>query len=117
MSRFKPSLLASAIASTFLISPISAYAESAPKAEKSIEVIEVTATRRSGSAQAPLNITAVDADVMKDQNIAQLEDVARWYLVLLLPIKAAVKARLLLCAVLTPTHQSALLTAARLRPT
>ena len=79
MSRFKPSLLASAIASTFLISPISAYAESAPKAEKSIEVIEVTATRRSGSAQeAPLNITAMDADVMKDQNIAQLEDVARW---------------------------------------
>lgn len=44
-----------------------------------IERIEVTASRRASSVQeAPLNITALDGDVMKDQNIAAIEDVSRW---------------------------------------
>jgi iron complex outermembrane recepter protein len=44
-----------------------------------IERIQVTASRRASTVQeAPLNITALDADVMKDQNIAAAEDVARW---------------------------------------
>ena len=44
-----------------------------------IERIQVTASRRSSTVQeAPLNITALDGDVMKDQNITQLSDVARW---------------------------------------
>lgn len=46
---------------------------------KGIERIEVTASRRASSVQeAPLNITALDGDVMKDQNIGTAEDVARW---------------------------------------
>jgi len=44
-----------------------------------IERIEVTSSRRSSSVQeAPINVSALDGDVMKDQNIAVIEDVARW---------------------------------------
>ncbi|WP_372761348.1 TonB-dependent receptor [Pseudoalteromonas sp.] len=80
---FKPSLLTLAISSTLssvvLFSTTAAAQEQVVKKNKSLEVIEVTATRRSGSVQAaPLNITALDADVMKDQNISELADVARW---------------------------------------
>ncbi|WP_375278057.1 TonB-dependent receptor [Pseudoalteromonas marina] len=80
---FKPSLLtlamAGALSSAFLL-PNTAFAQEQEAAkDKSLEVIEVTATRRSGSVQnAPLNITALDADIMKDQNISELADVARW---------------------------------------
>ena len=80
---FKPSLLtlamSGALTSAFLL-PITALAQEQETAkDKSLEVIEVTATRRSGSVQnAPLNITALDADIMKDQNISELADVARW---------------------------------------
>jgi outer membrane receptor protein involved in Fe transport len=78
---FKPSLLTLAISgalSSVLIVPNTALAQDVSK-NKSLEVIEVTATRRSGSIQnAPLNITALDADIMKDQNISELADVARW---------------------------------------
>lgn len=49
------------------------------QAEQEIETIEVTATRRTGSAQeVPMNISALDGDVMKTQNILSQEDVARW---------------------------------------
>ncbi len=75
----KPGLLASAVAAALFNSPAVLAAPGAEALEKAIETIQVTATRRSGTAQeAPLNITAMDSDVMKDQNISQLEDVARW---------------------------------------
>jgi len=77
---FKKSALCLALSSALAI-PTYSYAEEA--AEKSavegIERIQVTASRRASTVQeAPLNITALDADVMKDQNITQLSDVARW---------------------------------------
>ena len=79
---FKPSLLTLAVSSALsgvLFSGNSTAQEQIIEKNKSLEVIEVTATRRSGSIQAaPLNITALDADVMKDQNISELADVARW---------------------------------------
>ncbi|MBH0000967.1 TonB-dependent receptor [Pseudoalteromonas sp. NSLLW24] len=80
---FKPSLLtlaiSSAVSSVFLLPNAALAQEEVAAKNKSLEVIEVTATRRSGSVQnAPLNITALDADIMKDQNINELADVARW---------------------------------------
>ena len=71
--------MSGALSSAFLL-PNTAFAQEQETAkDKSLEVIEVTATRRSGSVQnAPLNITALDADIMKDQNISELADVARW---------------------------------------
>ncbi|MDP4984893.1 TonB-dependent receptor [Pseudoalteromonas tunicata] len=76
---FKPSLLTLAIAAA-ITAPLSVQAdEVGVNKEKSLEVIEITATRSSGSVQeAPLNITALDADLMKDQNISELADIARW---------------------------------------
>ncbi|TMP38971.1 TonB-dependent receptor [Pseudoalteromonas rubra] len=78
----KPKLISLAIAGALPGSLLLSSAVSADEAgvqEKSLEVIQITATRRSGSVQeAPLNITALDADVMKDQNIGELADVARW---------------------------------------
>ncbi|ALS99989.1 TonB-dependent receptor [Lacimicrobium alkaliphilum] len=77
---FKPNLLSMTIASVMATS-FTAGAQDAPqpKAERSIEKIEVTATRRVGSVQEiPLNITALNDDVMREQNIGDLEDVARW---------------------------------------
>ena len=80
---FKPSLLtlaiSSAVSSVFLLPNAALAQEEVAAKNKSLEVIEVTATRRSGSVQnAPLNITALDAHIMKDQNINELADVARW---------------------------------------
>ncbi|KTF09295.1 TonB-dependent receptor [Pseudoalteromonas sp. 10-33] len=80
---FKPSLLtlamSGALTSAFLLPNAALAQEQETAKDKSLEVIEVTATRRSGSVQnAPLNITALDADIMKDQNISELADVARW---------------------------------------
>ncbi|QTL34491.1 TonB-dependent receptor [Pseudoalteromonas viridis] len=78
----KPKLLSLAIAAALpgsIMLSAAAQADEAGVKEKSLEVIQITATRRSGSVQeAPLNITALDADIMKDQNIGELADVARW---------------------------------------
>lgn len=75
---FKYSVLALGIAS-ILMPSTAIFAQEAAKVDREIETIQITATRRSSSVQeAPLNITALDGDVMKDQNIAGLEDVARW---------------------------------------
>lgn len=64
---------------TALTLPSYAFVQDDENKVKGIERIEVTASRRSSSVQeAPLNITALDGDVMKDQNIAVAEDVARW---------------------------------------
>ena len=53
-------------------------AEEAVSTADGIERIEVTGSRRTSTLQeAPMNITALDADVMGDQNITQLSDVAR----------------------------------------
>ncbi len=73
---FKKSALFLAMSSTLMVPSISFAEETAVKG---IERIEVTASRRASSVQeAPLNITALDSDVMKDQNISAAEDVARW---------------------------------------
>ncbi len=77
---FKKSALCLALSSALTL-PIYSYAEEESSEDKvvGIERIQVTASRRSSTVQeAPLNITALDADVMKDQNITQLSDVARW---------------------------------------
>jgi iron complex outermembrane receptor protein len=72
---FKYSALSMAISSLYL----PATSVSAQAIDKQVERIEITATRRSGSVQdAPLNITALTSDVLAEQNIGDLEDVARW---------------------------------------
>jgi outer membrane receptor protein involved in Fe transport len=77
---FKKSALCLALSSALAL-PTYSYAEetAAKVVDKGIETIQVTASRRSSTVQeAPLNITALDGDVMKDQNITQLSDIARW---------------------------------------
>ncbi|MGO4891886.1 TonB-dependent receptor [Flavobacterium sp. W21_SRS_FM6] len=72
---FNYSAIALAVSSTIL----PAAHVQAQSVDKEIETIEITATRRSGTVQdAPLNITALNADVLSEQNIGNLEDVARW---------------------------------------
>mgnify|MGYP003384786470 FL=1 len=74
-ARFNASLVAIAVASG-LVPMQQAIAQIN---EAQIEKIEITATRRSGTVQdAPLNITSLTADTLAEQNIGQLEDVARW---------------------------------------
>ncbi|PHR82722.1 MAG: TonB-dependent receptor [Colwellia sp.] len=75
---FKKSVICLALSSTFTVNS-SVLAEEAVSKEYGIERIEVTGSRRASTVQeTPINITALDADVMKDQNITQLSDVARW---------------------------------------
>lgn len=77
---FKKSVLCIALSSALAI-PSYSYAEESDEksAVKGIERIQVTATRRSSTVQeTPINITALDGDLMKDQNVSQLSDVARW---------------------------------------
>ena len=75
---FKKSVICLALSSTFTVNSY-VLAEEAVDKENGIERIEVTGSRRTSTVQeAPINITALDADVIKDQNITQLSDVARW---------------------------------------
>jgi outer membrane receptor protein involved in Fe transport len=75
---FKKSVLCLALSSAFTASGY-VLAEEAQSKAGGIERIEVTGSRRASTVQeAPMNITALDGDVMKDQNITQLSDVARW---------------------------------------
>ncbi|WP_076418551.1 TonB-dependent receptor [Colwellia sp. UCD-KL20] len=76
---FKKSAVVLALSSTFVM-PCYVIAEETVNAEmRGIERIQVTASRRASSVQeAPLNITALDSDVMKDQNIGKLTEIARW---------------------------------------
>lgn len=77
--QFKPSLLSLTIASVLAAPTLAVKAEALAVEEQQIEVINVTATRRSGTVQdAPLNITALDNDVIAQQNISELADIARW---------------------------------------
>jgi iron complex outermembrane receptor protein len=72
---FKYSALSLAVSAAYLPST----AAIAQDVESQIETIQITATRRAGSVQdAPLNITALTSDTLSEQNIADLEDVARW---------------------------------------
>jgi len=67
--------------STAISAPITVLAYEEEEEEKiaGIELISVTASRRSSTVQeAPLNISALDSDLMSDQNIFSIEDVARW---------------------------------------
>ncbi len=76
---FNKSTLFLAITSTLSISSFAAEEQPKKKEATGIERISVTASRRATTVQeAPLNITALDGDVMKDQNISVAEDVARW---------------------------------------
>lgn len=85
---FKKSAVYLALSSTFA-APVYAF-EEADKKIVGIERIEVTASRRASSVQeAPLNITALDADVMKDQNLGDLGDVARFVPGLSIPEQGA----------------------------
>ncbi|WP_158971253.1 TonB-dependent receptor [Paraglaciecola sp. L3A3] len=73
---FQYSAIGLAISSVFS-TPSVALAQNS--SDNQIETIEITATRRSGTVQdAPLNITALTPDTLAEQNIADLEDVARW---------------------------------------
>lgn len=75
---FKKSVLCLAVSSAFTVNGYALAQEAESKVE-GIERIEVTGSRRASTVQeAPMNITALDGDVMKDQNITQLSDVARW---------------------------------------
>jgi len=75
---FKYSTLALCISSALLQST-SVSAQDVQSEEKQLNIITVTAARRPNPVQeAPLNITALDQDIMNDQNIGGLEDVARW---------------------------------------
>ena len=77
---FKKSTICLALSSVLTVTTQSYAQETAEKSTaKGIELIQITASRRASTVQeAPLNITALDSDVMKDQNITQLSDVARW---------------------------------------
>ena len=73
---FKQSAVFAAL-TTALYQPIVLADEE--KVEEGIEKIQVTATRRSATVQEiPVNITALGGDIMKDQNIGELADIARW---------------------------------------
>lgn len=55
------------------------FAQTVAVDEKQIEKVEVTATRRSGTLQeVPINISALTSDVLDQQNIEDLDGVARW---------------------------------------
>ncbi len=64
---------------TALYQPTMVLAAEEESVDQGIEKIQVTATRRSATVQEiPVNITALDGDIMKEQNVFSQEDVARW---------------------------------------
>ena len=76
--KFKPSAICLALAAA-MSQPALAQSAETEKSFEGIEKIEVTATRRAASVQdIPVNITALDGDIMADQNISELADIARW---------------------------------------
>lgn len=79
-AKFSKSALYIAVTSA-LWAPMAAVAqqEATKQSKVSVERVEVTGTRRVTTVQeTPLNITAIDANIMADQNISELSDVARW---------------------------------------
>lgn len=76
---FKKSAVFLALSSTLPIPNLVIAQEVEDSSAEGIERIQVTASRRSLTVQeAPLNITALDGDIIKDQNISDLSEVARW---------------------------------------
>ncbi|WP_371185762.1 TonB-dependent receptor [Thalassotalea maritima] len=76
---FKKTALCVALSAAISAPTLVVAEEQSEQAIKGIEVIQVSGSRRSSSIQeAPMNISALDADVMKNQNITSPEDVARW---------------------------------------
>lgn len=74
---FKPSAVCIALSAALYQPMVSAADED--KVEEGIEKIEVTATRRASSIQEiPVNITALDGDILAEQGIGELADIARW---------------------------------------
>jgi outer membrane receptor protein involved in Fe transport len=83
--KIKPSKLAMAISLAFLpitgmlTSQTAIAQEATPDTDQSYETIQVTATRRSGTVQdVPINISALSPDLIEQQDISELEDIARW---------------------------------------
>ncbi|AWL13232.1 hypothetical protein HMF8227_02783 [Saliniradius amylolyticus] len=75
----KPTMVSMAIASVLSSYGAAAQEQQGQAVEKSIEKIQVTATRRSGTVQdVPLNITALNDDVIQQQNISDVSDISRW---------------------------------------
>lgn len=77
---FRKSALCIAV-TTALCTPLQSLAqvEGQQKGKVTVERVEVTGTRRVTTVQeTPLNITAIDSNIMADQNISELTDVARW---------------------------------------
>ena len=76
-STFGYSLVAGAVFTALTSSAV--VAQEVTVDEKQVETIEVTATRRSGTLQeVPINISAITSDVLAQQNIEDLDSVARW---------------------------------------
>ena len=65
--------------SGMLTSQVALAQEVAPDINGQMETIQVTATRRSGTVQeVPINISALSPDLLEQQEINDLEDIARW---------------------------------------
>ena len=76
---FKKSALFLALSSALTLPQHAFSAEAETETVTGIERIQVTASRRISTVQdAPFNITALDGDVMQDQNIGKLSEVGRW---------------------------------------
>ncbi|MDN3652267.1 TonB-dependent receptor [Thalassotalea ponticola] len=76
---FAKSALYLALSSAFSLPTMALAQDTQAQAVAAIERIQVTGSRRSSTVQeAPMNISALDADVMLNQNISSAEDVARW---------------------------------------
>ncbi|MEW9797416.1 TonB-dependent receptor [Alteromonas sp. CYL-A6] len=74
---FGYSLVACAVASA--MTGASAFAQETAVKEREVEKIEVTATRRTGSLQeVPINISAITSETLTQQNIEDLDAMARW---------------------------------------
>ena len=71
---FKLSALSLAILP--MLVPFHSYAEETE--EEGLTVIQITGSRRVDTVQtAPINVTALDSELMKEQNISNLSDIAR----------------------------------------
>ena len=84
-SRTKRSKVASAISIALLpisgifTSQLAMAQEAEPEVDEGMEKIQVTATRRAGTVQdVPINISAISPDLLEQQDINELEDVAKW---------------------------------------
>jgi outer membrane receptor protein involved in Fe transport len=81
ISRVAAAITAALIPVSSAVMPhgVNAEEQTAEASSSMVETIEVTATRRTGSLQeVPINISAVTNDLMEQQDLEELEDLARW---------------------------------------